>query len=105
VKQPAAARFFRITQLVTKVPTSTDFRLAPLGSPWLTLVIAEKRPRAERLLELRGAQAQGNPPRHTRRCALSNRKHTLRTSALAVKACDGPTGRNHESQRERRGST
>ncbi len=37
-------RFFRITQLVTKVPASTDFRLAPLGSPWLTLVVAEKRP-------------------------------------------------------------
>ncbi len=64
--------------------------------------------RTERLLELRGARARGNPPRatqHTRRCALSNRKHTLWTSAFAVKVCDGPAGRNHESEREGRGST
>ena len=30
---------------VTKVPPSTDVRLAPLGSPWLTLVVAEEGPR------------------------------------------------------------
>ena len=30
---------------VTKVPPSTDVCLAPLGSPWLTLVVAEEGPR------------------------------------------------------------
>jgi hypothetical protein len=36
---------------------------------------------------------------------MSNKKHTLSTSAFTVKVGDGPADRNHESERGGRGST